>query len=86
MNESTYKRFVMKKYKGLVLPLTGTGYRGIPDYLVLQEGGRVVFVEVKCGSKLSRLQQVRIQQLQEMGFEVHIIEYKRKRKTKNNLL
>lgn len=55
--------------------LKQNGVTGIPDRLVLMPGGKMAFVELKApGEKPRKLQQVRIKQLQKMGFKTYVVD------------
>lgn len=55
--------------------LKQNGMAGIPDRLVLMPGGKMAFVELKApGEKPRKLQQVRIKQLQKMGFKTYVVD------------
>ena len=73
--ESVIQSSLIKKYESqgyLVVKLILTNKSGIPDLLVLKDG-KASFVEVKReGQKPRPLQQFRIKELREKGFEVHV--------------
>jgi len=51
-----------------------TGYKGIPDRLVLMPGGRAFFVELKKpGGIVSPAQTKRHEELSSKGFDVYVI-------------
>lgn len=66
------KRFTDDGY--LVIKLIKTSLNGIPDLMVLKDG-KVLFVEVKRPvlGKLSKVQEYRIRELKEYGFETLIL-------------
>lgn len=65
----------VKKAGGIALKFTSQYHRGIPDRIVLMPGGRIYFVEMKStGRSATRLQKAAIRHLQEMGFNVRIID------------
>ncbi len=67
--ETTFTNLV-KSGGGICLKLTG--YRGIPDRLVLVPGGRAFFVELKAPGKVSRPEQEEAQRrLRSQGFNVY---------------
>ena len=71
------KRFVnaVKHAGGLALKFASPGCAGVPDRIILLPGGRVAFAEIKAPGQHPRpLQSRRIQQLQQLGFDVHIID------------
>lgn len=75
--ESVIQSSLIKKYESqgyLVVKLILTNKSGIPDLLLLKDG-KASFVEVKRhGQKPRPLQQFRIKELQNQGFEVKVIE------------
>jgi len=74
--ESTIQARIIKRYEGMgwfVVKLNLTSTPGIPDLLCLRQG-RAMFIEVKRPKQKPRpLQQYRINQLREMGFEVLVL-------------
>ena len=66
------KRFTDAGY--LVIKLIKTSKNGIPDLMALKDG-KVLFVEVKRPllGKLSKVQEYRIKELKEHGFETLIL-------------
>ena len=62
---------------GLCLKFISPGWSGAPDRLCLWPGGRVMFAELKRpGGKMRPLQERRKKQLEELGFEVALIDSK----------
>ena len=60
---------VVKNKGGLAPKFVAVGIDGMPDRLVLLNGGRIAFVEVKAkGKKLRPLQARRKKQLEDLGF------------------
>ncbi len=56
-----------------VIKLTKTNKNGIPDLIALPKGAKVLFSEVKTPKgKLSALQQYRLKELENYGFETEI--------------
>lgn len=78
MREKTLEhKFVMevKRAGGLALKLVSPGFDGMPDRLLLMDGGRAAFVEVKAPGKKPRpLQRARHQLLRRMGFHVFVLD------------
>lgn len=78
MNEvSIEKRLKTKvsEHGGLALKLVSPGFAGVPDRLVLFNGAKVVFVELKApAKKLRALQRKRKKQLEALGFKVYKID------------
>jgi Holliday junction resolvase len=66
------KRFTDAGY--LVIKLIKTSKNGIPDLMILKDG-KVLFVEVKRPllGKLSKVQEYRIKELKEYGFDTLIL-------------
>lgn len=66
------KRFTDAGY--LVIKLIKTSKNGIPDLMALKDG-KVLFVEVKRPllGKLSKVQEYRIKELKEYGFQTLIL-------------
>lgn len=63
----------VKKLNGMCLKQTSLA--GIPDRLILLQGGKMAFVELKApGEKPRKLQQVRIKQLRKMGFMCFVVD------------
>ena len=75
MSEASYQRKLIKQYESegwYVLRLITTTTNGIPDLLLLKPDN-VRFVEVKAkNGKLSKLQEYRIKELNELGFKVDV--------------
>lgn len=73
--ESKVQRSLIKKYEAdewFVVKLILTTKAGIPDLLLLKNG-KARFVEVKRpNGHPTKLQQYRIQQLRDMGFDVQV--------------
>lgn len=65
----------VKGTKALALKFISPGFAGIPDRVILLEGGRTIFVELKAPDEEPRpLQQYRAIQLKKLGFEVYCID------------
>ena len=78
MNEKTIERkltaMVMTR-GGIAVKLAATGISGMPDRLILIAIGKIGFVEVKAPKKKPRkLQKIRHKQLQELGFQVYVLD------------
>ena len=59
----------VKKKGGLAIKMTPVGLRGLPDRIVLIQGGRAEFVELKApGQKPRPLQLKWMERLRRMGF------------------
>ena len=65
----------VKAVGGIAPKFVSPGFDGMPDRLVLLNGGRIAFVELKCpGGKLRPLQIKRKSQLESLGFKVYVID------------
>lgn len=74
---SIEKRLTMKVKEngGLALKLVSPGFAGVPDRLVLFNGSKIAFVELKApAKKLRALQRKRKKQLEALGFKVFKID------------
>jgi hypothetical protein len=80
MRESLIERKLVtevKKRGGMAVKFVSPGLDGVPDRLVLFQGGRFAFVELKAPGKTMRpLQQRRAKQLAALGFRVFCIDNK----------
>lgn len=78
MHEAKVEQRLNKKVKergGLALKLVSPGFAGVPDRLVLFNGSKVAFAELKApAKKLRLLQQKRKRQLEQLGFKVYKID------------
>lgn len=78
MNEASVEKRLKKMVSeqgGLALKLVSPGFAGVPDRLVLFNGSRIAFVELKApAKKLRALQQKRKKQLEALGFQVFKID------------
>lgn len=71
------KKFVetVKLIGGQAWKFTSPNMAGVPDRIVLLPGGKMFFAELKKpGEKLRPLQVKRKQQLEELGFQVEVID------------
>lgn len=65
----------VRKRRGMALKFVSPGFDGVPDRLLLFKGGVAAFVELKApGKKPRKLQNLRIRQLQELGFKVYVVD------------
>ncbi|MGL4519343.1 MAG: VRR-NUC domain-containing protein [Phocaeicola sp.] len=75
--ESSVQADIIKRYEKqgyYVIKLVSTNKNGIPDLLLLKDG-KASFIEVKRkGGKPRPLQVYRMQELQERGFEVQLLD------------
>lgn len=78
MNEKIIERKLREAVKsrgGLALKWASPFYTGMPDRIVFMPGGKIFFAEIKStGKKLSPNQQVRIRELQQLGFDVSVLD------------
>lgn len=79
MRESTLEnklRNATKQRGGLALKFVSPGLAGVPDRLIILPSGRYGFVEVKRpGAKPRPIQELRHQQLQNLGCKVYILDH-----------
>jgi Holliday junction resolvase len=68
-------RLKLQRDGWLVIKLMMCSLSGVPDLMCIK-AGRIVFIEVKRpdGGKLSEIQKFRIQQMQDMGCEVYVMD------------
>lgn len=65
----------VEKCGGRCLKLVSPGVRGVPDRVIIKEGGEVFFVELKReGGVLSPLQKKMIGELRGQGVKVYVLE------------
>ena len=65
----------VKAAGGIAPKFVSPGYDGMPDRLLLLQGGRMAFVEVKApGLKPRPLQTARHRMLRKLGFKVYILD------------
>ncbi|MBR3333484.1 MAG: VRR-NUC domain-containing protein [Clostridia bacterium] len=78
MRESENERKLIQAVRhagGLALKFVSPGFNGVPDRLLLFDGGKAAFCEVKApGQKPGPLQAHRMEQLQRLGFKVFVID------------
>lgn len=72
--EKALKRHV-EALGGLCMKFSSPGVAGVPDRICLLPAGRIVFVELKQPGKKARpLQDYRMRQIRDRGFEVVVID------------
>ena len=80
VSEKAIEAYLVRKVKdlgGVCLKYSNPGVVGYPDRVVLLPGGFVVWVELKSkGRKPNRVQQLRIDQLRQMGHNVAVVDSK----------
>lgn len=65
----------VKRVGGLALKFVSPGFDGVPDRLVLLQGGKMGFVEVKAPGKHPHpLQEARHRLLRRLGFKVYVLD------------
>ncbi len=78
MRERQIEQKLVKAVKaagGIAPKLTSPGFDGVPDRLVLLQGGKMGFVEVKAPGKHPRpLQEARHRLLRRLGFKVYVLD------------
>lgn len=76
MRENKVEQRLTKKVRsagGLALKFVSPQMAGVPDRIILVPGGLAVFVECKApGEKLRKLQLLRKQQFEDLGFKVFV--------------
>jgi hypothetical protein len=82
MRESEIEKALIcsaKKRGGLALKFVSPGMIGVPDRLIMMEGGKLAFIELKApGKQMRPLQIKRKRQLESLGFLVYCIDDKAK--------
>jgi hypothetical protein len=83
MVEKDIERYFVKRVKitlnGLALKFISPSMLGVPDRLVLLPEGRIIFVELKKeGGKLRQTQKVVHKIFSNLGFDVTVIDSKKK--------
>lgn len=82
MNEKLLEKKLreeIKKLGGMALKFTSPFYTGMPDRIVLMPGAKTRFVELKSlGKKPKERQQVVFAELQNLDFEVWVIDSREK--------
>ena len=66
----------LKKKKVFALSINASGISrvGMPDILILNKDGQAIFVEIKeKGDRLSEIQKVTIEKLQDLGYPVFVV-------------
>ncbi len=67
----------VRKRGGIAPKFVSPGMDGMPDRIILMQGGRLAFIEVKAPGKKPRpLQEARHRKLRELGFSVYILDDK----------
>lgn len=67
----------VKELGGLCLKYSNPGMVGYPDRVILLQGGITIWVELKSrGQKPREIQEIRIQQLRDLGHNVAVVSSK----------
>jgi VRR-NUC domain. len=78
MTEKEIEQMLVREVKrrgGWALKFISPGLNGVPDRLLLMQGGKIGFVELKApGRKMRPLQIKRKEQLESLGFLVYCID------------
>ena len=78
MREKVVEQRLIKAVRqsgGLALKFVSPGFNGVPDRLLLFDGGKAAFAEVKTpGEKPRPLQVHRMEQLRRLGFKAFVID------------
>jgi hypothetical protein len=77
MTEAQYQAKIIKRYEAdgwMVVKLMRCNINGMPDLMLLGQGGQVHFIECKAArGRLSPVQQLRHDQLRARNFTVDVI-------------
>jgi len=74
-----YLRVQVNKLGGIAYKFVSPGNVGVPDRLVLLPNGKIIFIELKqLGKKPSKNQNVQIERIKKLGFEVYVLDSKEK--------
>lgn len=76
--EKTVELYLCKKAKMAGgIPLKLTGYKGIPDRMLLLKNGKAVFVEAKDEGRIPRTEQkIWLEKLKDLGFDAVFVDSK----------
>ena len=82
MQEAKIENYLKKQVEsigGKAYKFVSPGVSGVPDRIVQLPGGRIFFIELKApGKKLRPLQEYRVKELRNLGFDVRKIDSKEK--------
>lgn len=80
VSEKAIERYlceVVKRLGGVCLKYSNAGAVGYPDRVALMPDGRCVWVELKSkGKKPTKIQTIRIKQLNSLGHKVYVVDSK----------
>ena len=72
-----YLREQVKLRGGVAFKFISPGNVGVPDRLVLFPNGKIIFIELKAtGKKTSKIQDIQIKRIRDLGFDVYVIDSK----------
>jgi len=78
MIENRIEKNLIKKVEklgGKCLKFVSPGLIGVPDRIVLTQGGNITFIELKApGKQLRKIQTYRCKQIRDLGFKVITID------------
>ena len=77
MLEKEVEKFLVREVKkigGVSFKFISPGNAGVPDRIVILPSGRVVFAELKTDmGKLTKLQEVQIKKISDLGADVRVL-------------
>ena len=77
MLEKEVEKFLVREVKkigGISFKFISPGNAGVPDRIVILPNGRVVFVELKTDKgKLTKLQELQIKKISDLGADVRVL-------------
>lgn len=77
MLEKEVEKFLVREVKkigGISFKFISPGNAGVPDRIVILPNGRVVFAELKTDKgKLTKLQEVQIKKISDLGADVRVL-------------
>ena len=77
MLEKEVEKFLVREVKkigGISFKLISPGNAGVPDRIVIPPTGKVVFVELKTDKgKLTKLQEVQIKKISDLGADARVL-------------
>jgi hypothetical protein len=76
MLEKEVEKFLVREVKkigGVSFKFISPGNAGVPDRIVILPTGKVVFVELKNKGKLTRLQEVQIKKISNLGADARVL-------------
>ena len=77
MLEKEVEKFLVREVKklgGISFKFISPGNAGVPDRIVILPSGKVIFVELKTDKgKLTKLQEVQIKKISDLGADVRVL-------------